>query len=114
LWGEVAAGDELPYIAKHQFNTSIALEHKKFELSINGRYNGAFRTVAGTDEITQANGVTSNFIIDASGKYFLTNYLQLTANMINLLDTTYIVSRVPSGLRPGHPFGIYAGFEFNF
>jgi Fe(3+) dicitrate transport protein len=114
LWGEVTAGDELPYIAKHQFNTSITLEHKKFELSLNGRYNGAFRTVAGTDEITQANGVTSNFIIDASGKYFLTNYLQLTANMINLLDTTYIVSRVPSGLRPGHPFGIYGGFEFNF
>ena len=41
LWGEVQRGDELPYIAKHQFNTSIALEHAKFELNLNGRLNGA-------------------------------------------------------------------------
>ena len=114
LWGEVTAGDELPYIAKHQFNTSISLEYKKLEINLNGRYNGAFRTTAGTDKITNANGVTSNFIVDASAIYRLTNYLNLTTNIINLFNTTYVVSRVPSGLRPGHPFGAYAGLEFNF
>ena len=31
LWGEVNKGDELPYIAKHQFNTSITLEHARSE-----------------------------------------------------------------------------------
>lgn len=114
LWGEVTAGDELPYIAKHQFNAAIALEHKSFELHLNGRYNGAFRTTAGRDTITDTNGVTSNFIIDFSGKYHLTNYLSLTGNVINLLDETYVVSRVPAGLRPGHPFGAYAGLELRF
>ena len=114
LWGEVTTGDELPYLAKHQFNTSISIEHKTFEINLNGRYNGAFRTSAGTEKITNTNGVNSNFIIDASGKYFLTSYLNLTANIINLFNTTYVVSRVPSGLRPGHPFGAYAGLEFNF
>lgn len=114
LWGEVLKGDELPYIAKHQFNTSISLENKLFELHINGRYNGAFRTTAGTDKITQENGITSNIIIDFSGKYHLNNNLSFTGNIINLFNTTYIVSRVPSGLRPGHPFGIYAGLEFKF
>lgn len=114
LWGEVTTGDQLPYLAKHQFNTSISIEHKTFEINLNGRYNGAFRTSAGTEKITNTNGVNSNFIIDASGKYFLTSYLNLTANIINLFNTTYVVSRVPSGLRPGHPFGAYAGLEFNF
>ncbi|WP_299226105.1 TonB-dependent receptor [uncultured Psychroserpens sp.] len=114
LWGEVTKGDELPYIAKHQFNTSISLEHRKFELNLNGRYNGAFRTTAGTDDITDTNGVTSNFIIDFSGKYHITKYLSLTGNVINLLDETYAVSRVPAGLRPGHPFGAYAGLELKF
>lgn len=114
LWGEVTAGDALPYLAKHQFNTSISLEHKSFEIALNGRYNGAFRTTAGTEKITSSNGVNSNFIIDASAKYFLTSHLNLTANIINLLNTTYVVSRVPSGVRPGHPFGAYAGVEFNF
>ncbi|MFH4967997.1 TonB-dependent receptor [Gaetbulibacter sp. M240] len=114
LWGEVTAGDELPYIAKHQFNTSISLEHNRFELNLNGRLNGAFRTLAGTETITADNGVTSNFIIDFSGKYHFSKNLSVTGNIINLLDKTYAVSRVPAGLRPGHPFGAYAGLEFQF
>ena len=114
IWGEVRAGDELPYIAKHQFNTSISLEHAKFELNLNGRFNGAFRTIAGSGKIPDANGVDSNFILDFSGKYHLNKNLSITGNVINLLDKTYAVSRVPSGLRPGLPFGAYAGLEFNF
>lgn len=114
LWGEVTGGDELPYIAKHQFNTSISLEHSKFELNLNGRYNGAFRTLAGTETITDLNGVTSNFIIDFAGKYHVNKNFSLTGNAINLLDETYAVSRVPAGLRPGHPFGAYAGLELRF
>ncbi|WP_298346538.1 TonB-dependent receptor [uncultured Algibacter sp.] len=114
LWGEVTSGDELPYIAKHQFNTSISLEHKSFELNLNGRFNGAFRTTAGTEKITDANGVTSNIILDFSGKYHFNKNISVTGNIINLLDETYAVSRVPAGLRPGHPFGAYAGLEFRF
>jgi Fe(3+) dicitrate transport protein len=114
LWGEVSSGDELPYIAKHQFNTSISLEHAKFELNLNGRLNGAFRTFAGTETITENNGVTSNFIIDFSGKYHFNKNFSVTGNLINILDETYAVSRVPAGLRPGHPFGAYAGLEFRF
>lgn len=112
LWGEVTSGDELPYIAKHQFNTSITLEHEKYEFSLNGRFNGAFRTQAGTGDITADNGVLSNFIIDVSAKYHFNNFISITGNIINLLDETYAVSRVPAGLRPGHPFGIYGGLEF--
>lgn len=114
LWGEVSAGDEMPYIAKHQFNTNISLEHKDFELNLSGRFNGSFRTVAGSGNISENEGVDSNFIIDFSGKYHFNHYLSVTGNIINLMDETYAVSRVPSGLRPGHPFGAYAGLEFRF
>ena len=114
LWGEVQSGDELPYIAKHQFNTSISLEHAKFELNLNGRLNGAFKTEASADAVDAANGITSNFIIDFVGKYHVTNSLSLSAKLINVLDKTYAVAKVPAGLRPGHPFGIYAGLNFRF
>jgi Fe(3+) dicitrate transport protein len=114
LWGEVEAGDQLPYIAKHQFNVSISLEHNDFELHFNGRQNGAFRTDAGTNTITATNGITSNFILDFSGKYHFNKQLSFTGTVINLLDKTYAVSKVPAGLRPGHPFGIYGGIEFRF
>ena len=114
LWGVVTVGDELPYIPKHQLNGAISLEHKSFEINLNARFNGEFRTLAGSGNIPTNERVDSNFIIDVSGKYFLSKSLSLTANIINLLDTTYAVSRVPAGLRPGHPFGAYAGFDFRF
>lgn len=114
LWGDVTKGDELPYIAKHQFNASVSLEHARFEVNLNGRYNGAFRTTAGTEKITSENGITSNFILDVSSKYYFNDRLHFTGRLINLLNKTYMVARVPAGLRPGHPFGIYAGLEFTF
>ena len=114
LWGEVQSGDELPYIAKHQFNTSISLEHAKFELNLSGRLNGAFKTEASADAVSAANGITSNFIIDFVGKYHVTKTLSLSAKIINVLDKTYAVAKVPAGLRPGHPFGIYGGLDFRF
>lgn len=114
LWGTVAEGDELPYIPKHQFNASVSLEHKDFEVNLSGRYNGEFRTMAGTGDIPSDELVASNFIIDFSGKYHFSKKLSLTAGIINLLDETYAVSRVPAGLRPGHPFGANAGLEFRF
>ncbi|WOC40236.1 TonB-dependent receptor domain-containing protein [Polaribacter sp. HL-MS24] len=114
LWGIVRIGDELPYIPKHQLNMGISLEHSNYELNFNARYNGAFRTVAGKGSIPKNEKVSSNFIVDLSGSYSLNKQLKLTANVMNLLNNSYAVSRVPAGLRPGHPLGIYAGFEFRF
>jgi Fe(3+) dicitrate transport protein len=114
FWGTVAAGDELPYIPKHQFNIGFSVEHSAFEINVNGRFNGEFRTLAGAGTIPTNEKVESNFIVDLSGKYFVTKQLSVTANIINALDETYAASRVPAGLRPGHPFGAYAGLEFQF
>lgn len=110
LWGEVEAGDELPYIARHQFNLGVSLEHKDFEINFSGRYNGQFRTEAGTGSIPEDEKVASNFIIDLSGKYQISKNLGLTANVLNLTDETYAVARVPAGLRPGLPFNASLGF----
>ena len=114
LWGEVIAGDELPYISKHQFNIGVSLEHSKFELNLNGRFNGEFRTQAGRGIIPLNELVASNFIVDFSGKYHINKKVIVSANIINLLDETYVASRVPAGLRPGHPFGAYVGLQYMF
>jgi Fe(3+) dicitrate transport protein len=114
IWGEVNSGDELPYIAKHQFNATLSLEHQNFEINLSGRYNGTFRTLAGSGPIPANEKVASNFIVDLGGRYRFNKHLALTANAINLLDETYAVARVPAGLRPGHPFGIYAGIELRY
>ena len=38
-----------------------------------------------------------------------TRHITLTLNAINLTNKVYLVSRHPSGLRAGHPLGIYGG-----
>ncbi|WP_037319847.1 TonB-dependent receptor domain-containing protein [Salegentibacter sp. Hel_I_6] len=114
IWGVVNEGDEMPYIPNHQFNAGISLEHNKFETHLSGRYMGEFRTMVGSGAIAANQKIESNFVVDLSAKYHLNEYLSLTANAINLLDNDYAVARVPAGLRPGHPMGIYGGISARF
>lgn len=113
-WGEIEKGDEIPYISKHQFNASIALEHAKFELILGARYSGEFRTVAGQGSIPKENSVPSNTVVDFGSKYKFNKHFSLTGNINNLFDTTYLVSRVPAGLRPGMPFSASIGIAAQF
>tara|TARA_A100001011_G_scaffold194757_1_gene203151 strand:- start:498 stop:2702 length:2205 start_codon:yes stop_codon:yes gene_type:complete len=109
IWGEVNNGDRIPYIPKHRLNTAISIQTNKFEFHLNSNYNGKFSTTAnGSVEIP------AYFILDASMIYKLRSNLKLKTKFLNLLDEGYAVSRAPAGLRPGHPFGVYAGFELNF
>tara|TARA_R110000744_G_scaffold167056_1_gene284385 strand:+ start:1820 stop:4042 length:2223 start_codon:yes stop_codon:yes gene_type:complete len=114
IFGEVTAGDEMPYIAKNQFNLNFGLMHKKFAVDLGARYIDAFRTQAGTATIPTNLRVDSNFVVDLSGRYFYNDHFTFSANIINLFDTTYAVSRVPAGLRPGHPFGINFSIAYGF
>ena len=114
IFGEVTAGDEIPYIAKNQFNLNLGLEHKKFAIDLGARYIDAFRTQAGTGAIPTNLRVDSNIVIDLSGRYFYNSHFNFSVNIINLFDATYAVSRVPAGLRPGHPFGINFTMAYGF
>ena len=109
IWGNVTRGDEIPYIARNQFALTAAFETEKFNLAISGKYVDAFRTLAGTGAIPSQNKVNSNFIVDFSAKYHLSQKVSLMCNIINLMDEKYAVSRVPAGLRPGMPFSINFG-----
>ena len=109
IWGEVSNGDRIPYIPQHQLNSNIGIKTNKFEINFNGNYNGKFSTIAdGSIEIP------SYIIFDVSFKYKVRPGITYTSKIINLFDEKYAVSRAPAGLRPGHPFGIYAGFEYLF
>ena len=75
-WGTIEMGDEIPYIAKNQFSIIVGLDHKKFNVSISGKYNDQFRTIAGQGSIPDNELVKSNFIIDAS----VFNFIKLMKN----------------------------------
>ena len=109
IWGEVNNGDQIPYIPKHQFNSSLSYRNSKLDINLNASYNGKFSTLAnGTEEIS------SYLILDLSMKYRIKKDIFLKSKILNLLDKKYAVSKAPAGLRPGHPFGIYTGIEYKF
>ena len=109
IWGEVNNGDQIPYIPKHQFNSSLSYRISKLDINLNASYNGKFSTLAnGTEEIS------SYLILDLSMKYRIKKDIFLKSKILNLLDKKYAVSKAPAGLRPGHPFGIYTGIEYKF
>lgn len=114
IFGDVTRGDEIPYIAKNQFNATLSIESNMFDIGIGARYTDGFRTVAGTGNAPENLRVNPNFIMDVSGRYFLTKKITLSTNLINVLNKKYAVSRVPAGLRPGHPFGVNFGASYNF
>ena len=109
IWGEVSNGDRIPYIPIHQLNSSISFQADKYEINLSGNYNGKFSTIAnGSVEIP------SYLIFDISFRYNLSSDITFRSKILNLFDKDYAVSRAPAGLRPGHPFGIYVGFEYRF
>lgn len=110
-WGEVFEGDEIPYIYKHALNAQVGLEWKRLEANFTIRYNGDMRTIPGQGTIAYAHKIPAHAIMDASLRYKLNKHVTLTANAINLANKAYLSSRHPSGLRAGHPFGIYGGLR---
>lgn len=110
-WGNVAYGDEIPYIYKHAFNAQVSIEHKRVEANFGLRYNGDMRTIPGQGKITEREKIPAHLILDTSLKGHINKYVTLTVNAINLTNRKYLVSRHPSGLRAGHPFGIYGGLQ---
>lgn len=113
IWGQVKTDDRVPYIPQHQFNFTTSLVHPRYEFNFNLRYNGAFNTQASNGGLVDPKPIASNVVVDLSAKYPVASKTLLTAHVINLFNQVYAASRVPSGLRPGHPFGIYAGLEIN-
>jgi Fe(3+) dicitrate transport protein len=113
LWGDVSIGDEMPYIAKHQWHMSMGYTKGKLSLNTQVRHMSAIRTVAGQGPMIAENMVGANTIVDASIHYQYNSKLRLQTNIINLFNSTYEVSRVPFGLRPGHPLGINIGLRYS-
>ena len=114
-WGEVAAGDEFPYMAHNQFSFILGLQNNKFGLNLSGRYMDEMRTAPGQGDISATTEKTdSYFVLDASANYQLHQHIQLFANATNLTNQVYVVAARPAGLRPGMPFAFNIGLKANF
>lgn len=113
-WGDVTKGDELPYIAKHQFYISSAIEADNWSHSLSLKYVDEMRTEAGSGEIISSAATDAALVMDLASEYKINSNLKLFSTIYNLSNEKYVVARRPYGARPAAPRMFLAGVKLNF
>ena len=113
-WGTVSAGDKLPYLAAHRLSANISFEHQLFNVNLNTNYVTGMRTTASQGDLSCAQHIDEQFVIDVSTNIQLGRNLTLFGVVKNLTNQVYLVSSRPAGLRPGIPRNFRLGLRARF
>jgi Fe(3+) dicitrate transport protein len=113
-WGDVVAGDELPYVPEHQLTLNAGLEGQAWRVFLTVNYVDEARAVAGSGAIPASERIESRTLVDLSGEYDVNERLRLFVSAENLGDETYNVALRPAGARPGAPRMALAGVKLSF
>ena len=113
-WGEVEVGDRLPYLARHQGVMRLAWARGPWSVDAAARCAEGMRTIAGQESLDDVFTVGGSTVLDATGRCHLGNGFALELGVRNLLDSVYVASARPAGLRPGLPRTITGGFNLAF
>ncbi len=113
-WGNVTAGDQLPFIPDHQLtlNAGLRLSRLRFDATMN--IVSAAREVAGSGPIAVGDRIDARTVVDLSAGYAIVEGVELFANVNNLFNRRYIVAFNPDGARPGAPRMAMAGVRLRF
>lgn len=113
-WGNVNAGDELPYLPENLWFFEAGLEGERWSTFMSAAYVDDMRTRAGSGELDPANSTDAHWILDLAANWQLNDGAELFAKVDNLLDEEYVASRRPSGVRPGKPQTLSVGVRLVF
>jgi Fe(3+) dicitrate transport protein len=111
-WGDVEAGDSLPYLPRHQFYASVALEGASWLAGLNATATSRMRTQAGQGDFVDRESTDAFAVLNVFAEYEVASSARVFVSVQNLADATYIVARAPAGVRPGLPRTLMAGIKF--
>lgn len=111
-WGDVAVGDELPYIPEHQLRATAGIDGQSLGLNIAANYVGRMRTVAGQGVFAAGETIDSHVVWDLLGRWRFSERFAGYVKVDNLFDKTYVASLRPAGLRPGLERTAWLGFNY--
>jgi len=113
-WGDVAKGDELPYVPENQLTLNAGVEATRWRAYLAVNYVDEARAIAGSGTIPETQRIDSRTLVDLRGEIDLTDRTSLFASVQNLTDEEYNVAFRPAGARPGAPRTVLAGFSVAF
>ncbi|MCP3101526.1 TonB-dependent receptor [Myxococcus sp. K15C18031901] len=110
-FGNVVAGDELPYVPRHQLFASVGVEGSRWGAFISTTYVASMREQAGQGEIPPGLKTGALLTFDVNANWNITRWGQLYVSGRNLLDEAVIVGRRPYGARPNAPRTVIGGVK---
>ncbi len=113
-WGDVQAGDTLPYVPLHQAALGLGVVLTRWTFRGDVTYQDRMRTVAGQGPIPEPESTDDHVLFDLSAGRSLTRDLRLFVQIRNLTDETYVAARRPAGARPGLSRTALVGLAFDF
>jgi Fe(3+) dicitrate transport protein len=113
IWGNVVAGDELPYVPLHEGQLRVRVEKGPVELGVGAAFVGDVRERAGQGVIDDAVKVPARVLFDAQASVDLGS-ARVYVTATNLGNQSALVSRRPFGARPVAPFMFQLGFKYAF
>ncbi len=115
VWRNVEHGDQIPYIPRHQVSISLGLETQKFFISMRHYYQSLMWSRPGKGSMwRQEYVIPSYYTMDISFRMKITKKVNFTSSVTNVLNRKYVLSDLPSGLRPGRPRMFRAGVSVNW
>jgi Fe(3+) dicitrate transport protein len=111
-WGNVTAGDKLPYVPVHQFSASIGLQKQKWGIFMRANFVDKMRTQASQGPIPESQSTDARWVVDVSAEYAISGASKAVLSVQNVTNRSYVVARRPAGLRPGLPRTLTAGIRF--
>lgn len=113
-WGNVRAGDELPYLPRQQLTLNAGMEFDRWRFNATANHVEEARSVAGSGSIAATERIDERTLIDLSGAFDLTDSASLFASVQNVTDEVYNVAFSPAGARPGAPRLAMVGLRLTF
>lgn len=110
-FGAVKAGDELPYVPRHQVFASAGVEGALGGVFVSALYIDSMREKAGQGEAAPGELTDSLLTFDVNANWNFTRWGQLYLSARNVLDADGVVSRRPYGARPNAPRTVIVGFK---
>ncbi|GHA07578.1 hypothetical protein GCM10008090_16760 [Arenicella chitinivorans] len=111
FFGDVDAGDPIPYIPEHQLQLSISLDAAKWQLSANLGRVDAVCTRASCGVFEKTDSATN---LDFAAQYYVQDNLKLFSRIENVTDERDILGRQPYGARPNKDRTASVGVELRF
>lgn len=114
IYGSVQAGDELPYVPRHQLTASIGADYDTAGAALAGYYVARMREEAGSAAYDESLVTDEQTWFDLSAYVRPFRALTLYGNFRNFTAESAIVSRRPYGARPGAPRWLQLGAKLTF